>query len=90
MTDAAPPFTLGVEEEYYLVDRDTGDLVPEVPEGLVAEMIGMVEPSAHRRLAVWRMLNGDGAEPVDAARGVVEMLMQESLIGIEPSAGGAG
>lgn len=37
MTGSAPPFTLGVEEEYYLVDRTTGDLVPEVPDGLVAD-----------------------------------------------------
>lgn len=37
MIDDAPTFTLGVEEEYYLVDRETGDLVPEVPDGLVAE-----------------------------------------------------
>ena len=37
MSVDAPPFTVGVEEEYYLVDRGTGDLVPEVPDGLIAE-----------------------------------------------------
>ena len=37
MSVDAPPFTVGVEEEYYLVDRGSGDLVPEVPEGLIAE-----------------------------------------------------
>ncbi len=37
MTSDSPAFTVGVEEEYYLVDRTSGDLVPEVPQGLIAE-----------------------------------------------------
>ena len=37
MSAAAPAFTVGVEEEYYLVDAATGDLVPEAPAGLIAE-----------------------------------------------------
>jgi carboxylate-amine ligase len=44
----SPPLTVGVEEEYYLVDRSTGDLVPEAPEGLVADceqrLAGQVAP----------------------------------------------
>ena len=48
MSVDAPPFTVGVEEEYYLVDRGTGDLVPEAPEGLIAEcerrLPGQVSP----------------------------------------------
>ncbi len=46
--------------------------------------------SAHRQLAVWRMLCADGAEPEAAGRGVVDMLMQESLIGVSPSARASG
>jgi len=90
---------------------DFGENQVKPMDVLVDEMIAMVEPdaealgcrdeiehardivrdgtSAHRQLAVWRMLCNDGAEPLDAARGVVDMLMQESLIGIEPKARGA-
>ena len=48
MTGDAPPFTVGVEEEYYLVDAATGDLVRETPEGLIPEcerrLPGQVSP----------------------------------------------
>ncbi len=48
MTGDIPPFTVGVEEEYYLVDRTTGDLVPRAPEGLIADcesrLPGQVSP----------------------------------------------
>ena len=37
MSPAEPAFTLGVEEEYLLVRRETGDLVPDPPEDLVDE-----------------------------------------------------
>lgn len=45
---ARPSFTVGIEEEYFVVDRATRDLVPDMPDGLleacqeVAE--GMVSP----------------------------------------------
>jgi glutamate---cysteine ligase / carboxylate-amine ligase len=42
--------------------------------------------SAHRQLALWRMLRGDGASPEEAARGVVDMLMQETLLGTAAAA----
>jgi carboxylate-amine ligase len=42
--------------------------------------------SAHRQLALWRMLRGDGAEPLEAARGVVDMLRHETMIGVAASA----
>ena len=48
MTGAPPAFTIGVEEEYYIVDAATGDLVPEAPVGLLAEcerrLPGQVSP----------------------------------------------
>lgn len=48
MSAGGPAFTVGVEEEYYLVDAATGDLVPEAPEGLLAEcerrLPGQVSP----------------------------------------------
>ncbi|MCL1692781.1 MAG: carboxylate-amine ligase [Actinomycetia bacterium] len=32
----APSFTIGIEEEYFIVDRETRDLVPDMPDGLLA------------------------------------------------------
>ena len=32
---AEPPFTLGIEEEYFLVERDSRDLARELPPGLL-------------------------------------------------------
>ena len=31
-----PSFTIGIEEEYFLVDRETRDLAPDMPDGLLA------------------------------------------------------
>ena len=39
MTIAEPAFTLGVEEEYLLVDMETGDLASDPPESLVDECV---------------------------------------------------
>ena len=43
-----PSYTIGIEEEYFVVDRETRDLVPDMPDGLLAacEEIaeGMVSP----------------------------------------------
>ena len=43
-----PTFTIGIEEEYFIVDRETRDLVPDMPDGLLSacEEIteGMVSP----------------------------------------------
>ncbi len=40
MTIAEPAFTLGVEEEYLLVDAETGDLASNPPESLIADCVG--------------------------------------------------
>src|SRR5665213_1546435 len=37
MTDAPATFTIGLEEEYLLVDRETRDLVVDPPAGLMAD-----------------------------------------------------
>jgi len=37
MKHSAPPFTIGIEEEYLLVDRETRALVADPPEGLMQE-----------------------------------------------------
>ncbi len=34
-----PSFTMGVEEEYWLVDKDSGDLIEMRPDGLMDEMV---------------------------------------------------
>lgn len=36
MPPAGPPFTIGIEEEYLLVDRETRDLVSETPEAMIS------------------------------------------------------
>lgn len=48
MSLGEPRFTIGVEEEYFVVDRTTRDLVPDLPEGLKKELenppLGMTSP----------------------------------------------
>jgi len=48
MAHAKPSFTVGIEEEYFLVNRETRNLVPDIPPGLVAACntiaVGMVSP----------------------------------------------
>jgi len=38
-----PSFTIGIEEEYFLVDRETRDLVPDMPEGLLHRCEEIIE-----------------------------------------------
>jgi len=40
---AEPPFTLGIEEEYLLVDRGTGALIDAAPETMLAECEALLE-----------------------------------------------
>ncbi len=48
MSPGAPPFTIGIEEEYLLVDRETRDLAVDVPDALMIEcerrLEGQVSP----------------------------------------------
>ncbi len=37
MSRSEPPFTIGIEEEYLLVDPETRDLAIDVPAALMAE-----------------------------------------------------
>jgi carboxylate-amine ligase len=37
MVLAEPEFTLGIEEEYFLVNRATRDVVGDPPDGMLAE-----------------------------------------------------
>ena len=43
MTYAEPAFTVGVEEEYLLVDRETRDLVNDPPESMMGECEALLE-----------------------------------------------
>ena len=47
-----PSFTIGIEEEYLLVDKETRDLVVDTPEGLMADcerrLEGRVSPEFMR------------------------------------------
>ncbi len=38
MISARPRFTIGIEEEYFVVDRSTRDLVSELPKSILAEL----------------------------------------------------
>ena len=38
MTAREPPLTLGIEEEYLLVDRETGAVASEPPEDIFVEL----------------------------------------------------
>ncbi len=38
MVIARPSFTIGIEEEYMVVDRETRDLVPDLPDGLMPKL----------------------------------------------------
>ena len=48
MSGGEPPFTIGIEEEYLLVDRQTRDLAVDVPDSLMTEcerrLVGQVSP----------------------------------------------
>lgn len=48
MTPERPRFTIGIEEEYFVVDRETRDLVPDLPEQLQRDLqnppMGMTSP----------------------------------------------
>ena len=48
MVPEVPTFTVGVEEEYFVVDRTTRDLVPDIPDELRAALeqppVGMTSP----------------------------------------------
>ncbi len=48
MAHTQPSFTVGIEEEYFLVDLETRNLVPDIPPGLIAACdriaAGMVSP----------------------------------------------
>jgi glutamate---cysteine ligase / carboxylate-amine ligase len=41
---AEPEFTLGIEEEYFLVDRATRDVVGEPPDAMLAELEALLGP----------------------------------------------
>ena len=42
MTKSEPKFTIGIEEEYLLVDRDTRALVVDPPKNLMSECEGLI------------------------------------------------
>ena len=40
MEDQEPPFTIGIEEEYLLIDPKTGDLATDPPASILKECEG--------------------------------------------------
>ena len=70
---AAPEFTIGVEEEYYLVDSGTGDLAAEAPAGFIAEcerrLPGQVTPEfLQAQIEVGTRVCADAGEARDELR----------------------
>jgi len=47
MAAKAPSFTLGIEEEYLLVDRQTRDIVPEPPDDMLAACEAVAPDQVH-------------------------------------------
>ena len=73
-----PPFTIGIEEEYLLVDPASRNLIREAPEGLLAECqrrlgeqpVRIEETDAPQELVVELVRSGRGAggsSPEDGA-----------------------
>ena len=43
MTVEEPPFTIGIEEEYFLVERESGAAIRESPPAMLAECEALLE-----------------------------------------------
>jgi len=83
-----PSFTLGIEEEYHLVDRETGELASEPPAELLSEcerrLQGRVGPEFLRSqievgTGVWQTVGEAGAELAELRRVVVEVAAVHGL-----------
>jgi carboxylate-amine ligase len=66
-------FTIGMEEEYFVVDRDSGDLVPDLPESLLDRLldppIGATSPEFIRsQIEIGTPVCGDVAELSEALK----------------------
>ena len=100
MARTPPSFSLGIEEEYLLVDRQSRDLVPDPPESMLEEchkrLEGRVSPEflrcqievgtpVCRSAAEARRALEQGQDDRAALRWVVDHLLKETLEGCDPS-----
>ena len=76
-------FTIGMEEEYFVVDRDSRDLVPDLPESLLGKLlnppIGTTSPEFIRsQIEIGTPVCGDVAELGESLR-VMRMFVSETV-----------
>lgn len=91
---AEPPFTLGIEEEYLLVDRGTRDLADDPPAAMLAEceslFAGRVSPEFLRSqieaaTGICRSLAEARAELATLRRGIAEVALRHGMAPIAAS-----
>lgn len=91
---AEPPFTLGIEEEYLLVDRATRDLADDPPAAMLAEceslFAGRVSPEFLRSqieaaTGICRSLGEARAELATLRRGIAEVALRHGMAPIAAS-----
>jgi hypothetical protein len=77
MDSAVDALTLGIEEEYLLVDPQTGDLARDPPGGQLVACEKLVSLRA-----LYAEARDTGADATDALRGVVAWLVEETKAGV--------
>src|SRR3954454_4993693 len=60
MADAPATFTVGIEEEYLLVDRETRDLVADPPAGIMADCKQRLGKQVSPEFFRWQIEVGTG------------------------------
>jgi len=83
MTIEQQRFTIGMEEEYFVVDRDSRDLVPDLPEALLEKLldppIGATSPEFIRsQIEIGTPVCTDISELSDAIR-VLRTFVSETV-----------
>ena len=80
MSIKEPPFTIGLEEEYLLVDRETRALAVNPPEAILTESAKSWGrgTSAHQQVAEYDRQRNSGADHEDAVHAVVDILVENT------------
>jgi glutamate---cysteine ligase / carboxylate-amine ligase len=81
MAPQRPSFTIGIEEEYFLVDRETRDLVKDIPPGLIDACdriaAGMVSPEFLRsQIEVGTPVGANLKETADHLKGLRRLIAE--------------
>jgi carboxylate-amine ligase len=81
MVISRPSFTVGIEEEYFVVDRETRNLVPDMPKDLIAACdriaAGMVSPEFIRsQIEVGTPVGANIKETAEHLRGLRSLIAE--------------